>query len=299
MLYLTSNPGRALVALVFAFVGASAFATNFGADITYSDNRTGSGWYSGSSDPRPGVREDNETEPGTAQGQQWDLEATYYQSTTNVLSLAGGYNFQTGQSGWYSGDIFLAVNPTLGSSPIEAPNPTGAGYNYAIDITPTNLWTNLGGGHFQATYTVYSITGLTVGNGLLGADVNNVPQSSPWRYDNASGLGTVVTTGTFDMYSYYNQSSFATALGATGGEYTPVGTGSSGSSDNHYVLTGFNLGFLPTNTSSLYTHYTMGCGNDLLTGYTTFTPVPEPSTLTLLGLAAAIGAGLRKRRRVS
>ena len=271
--------GRLVVALALTLCGVNAFATSLGSDITIYDNRVGASsnptsnawWNGGSPDPRvnlgEAVGEDQETEPQTQTGQQWDLEGMYLDGT--ILSLVGGYNFATGVNGFTTGDIFIDVDSFPG---IEPSNLTGAGYDYVIDIT---AGTALDGGF---TYTVYAIGGLTVGAGLLG--VNGVPQSNPWMLDETYIPGlTSVASGSFSLTSY------ASDVALNGGDwdsaYSPIG-------GSHYVLSGFDLSFLTS--PSYYLHYTMECGNDVLTGLV----VPEPSTYVLFGLGLAALAARKK-----
>lgn len=117
--------------------------TVLGRDITLFDNQ-GPGWGTPESTwvSRGGVgptghdsvvKEDNETEPGTASGQQWDLEALIWNTSTKwnnttkswdahsgkSLGILGGYNMVTGQGGFYPGDIFIDVD----GNPNPAPPP--------------------------------------------------------------------------------------------------------------------------------------------------------------------------------
>jgi hypothetical protein len=283
--------GHLSIVAILAICGASASATSYGADVTLWDNINGTGaWTGGPTNPDPRTdalgdptREDQEVAVGALSGQQWDLEGMYFDYGTHVLTLAGGYNFKDGVlyggHTYTGGDIFLAVNPVLAAAPggIEAPNPTGAGFDYVIDID-----------YALGTYQVYSVAGLTVGAGLIG--VTDIHSSNPWLYDAASGLGTDLGIGgTVSFSGPLDQGTFAATLGAGPGEYTPVG-------GTHYIMSGFDLSWLYSTLGAgdfIYAHYTYECGNDLLTGYI---PVPLPGA-ALLGLLG--GAMVIAKRRFS
>jgi hypothetical protein len=117
--------------------------------------------------------------------------------------------------------------------------------------------------------------------------VDGVPGSNPWRY--GSGGTAIGGVGTVDFSGPLDQATFAATLGAGPGEYTPVG-------GTHYIMSGFDLSWLYSTLGSgdfIYAHYTMECGNDLLTGYI---PVPLPGA-ALLGLLG--GAMVIAKRRFS
>ncbi|MCC6487746.1 MAG: hypothetical protein IT364_09620 [Candidatus Hydrogenedentes bacterium] len=270
--------GRILVAFTLTVCGVNAFAVSLGTDITYFDNRVGNTanatyndwWNGGTPDPRVNVGlavgEDQETEPSTQIGQLWDLEGMYL-SSTGILSLVGGYNFATGVTSggvnYNTGDIFIDINPTFAPTntggSTEPPNTAGAGYDFVIDISPAS------DPGLPATYSVYAISGLTVGSGLIGA--TDFPQSNPWRFDNnyQAGQGqsiTLLSSGNlFSMTTYASDA--ALGVGWNSG-YLPTG-------GTHYVLGGFDLSTFITN-APFYIHYTMECGNDVFTGLV----VPEP-----------------------
>lgn len=264
----------AVIAVALCF-SISAWATSLGNDVTIYDGWHGSGGWSGSGDPRydvfgDRVREDNETEPGTYIGQEWDLEGVYFDSSTGILSLAGGYNFQNGLAYGNGtidpGDIFIDLTGT------------GAGWDYVLDISGTS----------------YALYDLTTATGTL-VNVTDISSSSPWRWN--YGSGTSVGSGTV-AYNAYDLSTWSTALGAVSPEHTPVGwqgqLTDASELNAHYVMSGFDLSSLYASLTpgdGMYIHYTYECGNDLLTGYI---PTPEPMSAVLLAIGIA-GFAVRKR----
>ncbi|MCX7926567.1 MAG: PEP-CTERM sorting domain-containing protein [Candidatus Omnitrophica bacterium] len=74
----------------------------------------------------------------------------------------------------------------------------------------------------------------------------------------------------------------------------------SGNQNNHYVLeAAIPLSYFGIDASiqrTIGVHWTMECGNDVLNLKATVNPVPEPGTITLLGLGILGVMGFRKRR---
>ena len=258
-----------IVTLVVGFAGIHhSFALNLGENITISDlNNKGRGWHSD--------REDQETEPGTVTKQSWDLEGMFLDGTT--LSLVGGYDFMNGNSGIYTGDIFIDVDGDIVYGK-DVTNIRGNGnktisnvfgYDYVIDLTfdATSL---------SSTYNVYKI------------DKTATVLSPYYRINDESGAYRYVDGGElvgFDNVTY-----------ETG--FSDADTGFMGGS--HNVLS-VNLDFLADGTD-FTAHYTMGCGNDDLMGAGSIsggtpTATPEPGTLLLLsgGLFAILGI-IKKRQ---
>jgi len=250
-----------LTSVVFGLVlfTGSAMAYDFGTNITISDENIGSNdWH--------GPDEDQEVEPGMQHGQIWDLEGFFLDGDS--LSIVGGYDFVNGHSNFLSGDLFIDIDgdaifgdihgTTNGN--IEVDNTFG--YDYVLDL-------EYDGVDNQWDYTVYEIV---ESSRVLTAFYKQNQGSSPWRY--VSGGTEVVGAGNSANYMTDLSNS---DVGFLGGD--------------HYAIQGIDLSFLGDDINNFTASFTMGCGNDHLMG----DPVPEPSTIILLGLGILGLVGFRKK----
>lgn len=225
---------------------------------------------------------DNAVSPGCDQGNVWDLESVLLDGTQ--LSLVGSYDFKNGQvdpyrspTTYYSGDIFIDLDNNAKN--FEVPNSNGSlyenyltfnnsatQYDYAIKL---DFNTN--------TYTAYKLDNNSVLSSVYfnNYDLNN--NGNPFQL--VSG-GIAVGTGTL---GYQTGLADNASLG-----YTSWGT-----SSTHNMVT-VDLASLHTNITDLTTHFTIGCGNDVLTGSA---KVPEPGMLSLAGLSLMSLIGLAASRR--
>lgn len=238
------------LAVVFLLVSGSAWALDFGKNITIDDKN-------GSSSSWDVSHEDEEVEPGMETGQKWDLEGFFLDGS--LLTMIGGYDFKGGE--WGSGDIFLDVNGDAKYGDIHGTSNGNTvvadtfGYDYVIDLNSD-----------MSKYDVYKLDG---GSSVITTWYKQNQGSSPWRYNKKDG----------DISIFSGDIGYQTLL-------TDAMVGFSG--DNHNAVT-VDLRFLGFNQTFI-SHFTMGCGNDNLMGSgTTPTPEPGTMVLLgigFIGLAA-------------
>jgi hypothetical protein len=248
-----------LVSLALIVVAGSSFAGTIGTNITIYDKMGPTG-------------EDNEAEVGMVQSQVWDLEGFFLNG--NILSMVGGFNFSASAPGYSftSGDIFIGKNGNVvfGNQAPAYTNPviqstwTGQnifGYDYAIRMNFANN-----------SYTIYKIDNNTILSPVYYQYPTNAG-SDPWKV--ASGwIEEKTETGLLFTGPIASNNTMINGYGLQGW----------GGNDDHYVVTGIDLSFLPY--KDFTAHFTMQCGNDNLMG-----AVPEPTTFVLLGLGLVGLAG--------
>lgn len=218
------------------------------------------------------AEEDGEVSPGIG-GQNYDVEAMYavVSGDTLFFALVTGFD-QGGEAGdilaphYDGGDIFF----NFGGA---------AGYNVAVRITEADSVSSTGIGN------VYVGDFSPSGGSYINTHDVMTPQhqiANPWRVNDAlvGGLGVTLVGTTAIAYhndataADHNVYEFALDLSALGLSGADVGS------------QGFNV------------HWTMECGNDFMDWAAPgqLIVIPEPATMTLLGLGLA-GIALRARRR--
>jgi len=233
-----------------------------------------------------GIAEDNETEPGTNIGQEWDVEAFHIQGTT--LSLIGGFNFMTGEGTYASGDIFIDVDgdaiygTDIGGGGTTIKSNSMFKYDYVIDLQQTvNASFDSTVSSIGSKYTVYKID--ETSDQVISVAVAGNAESNPWIYHSGGEAVTGFVNRDISV-GYY-----------TGGLYAGWGA-----NNTHHMLQ-FDLGFLGSVVpNGAFFKFTMECGNDNLVGR--YERVPDNgATLALLGgsMLAIGGLALRKRKGAS
>lgn len=195
---------------------------------------------------------------GSNASQGFDLEAFFFDKSTNLLSMQSGFNVNTQHIDWYNdkpyyielGDIFIDVG-------------RNNSFDYAVVFNRSNgIFTNYD----------YVIVDLSAGY----TDVGLVPEYSGLESDrdHSAALpfavkaynGTIIDIGTF--------------------EYNNLNDGEGA----HYIMSEIDLSKV-VDGKTFKLHLTQGCGNDVMVG-----SVPEPTIISLVGISL-LGLSLIRRKK--
>lgn len=148
-------------------IGGSLMATPM--DITVADGQFGNGaagpWVGTSG--LGAAHEDNETEPRTITGDQWDVEAFVYDPSITTLSLIGTYDFKNGQD-------YHNVNYSSGAIFVRGDGSPSWTYAYVLDFNDNS-------------YKLY--------DNFTTINPSDVPASTPWTINTATA--NMLGTGSF------------------------------------------------------------------------------------------------------
>jgi hypothetical protein len=262
---------------ITVFDKVTQYRSNAGSKQWWGDNSSAAGVQH--PDVR-GIAEDNETEPGTAIGQHWDVEAFRVNGLT--LSMIGGFNFMTGEDTYASGDIFIDIDgdatwgTDIGGGGTKVKSNSLFKYDYVIDLQQTvNSSYDSTVSSIGTQYTVYKLDENS--DQVISVAVAANAESNPWIY-HAGGEAVTGFVGRDIGIGFY-----------TGGEYA----GFDGNNIHHMLQ--FDLGFLgATIPDGTVFKFAMECGNDNLVGV--YNNVPDQgATIAFLGFGLALVGGIRSR----
>ncbi len=258
-----------LIVLSMVFCSGAAMAwdyATFGTNITVYDGNgdgTTSGWHKGVNDG--GIYEDGEVETfsgnySATPGQNWDMEAFFWDTTTNQLTMVGGFDL---------------INGVPSSKPIYRNDGEIEDGSYNID--PGHIFISDGTNRYAIAFNSNGATAYTLTN-------------------NSNLLETKYFTGTSSPWMLSVDGETSTSLTATyldfAGSTDLVGVATGGDDTHNAIQVDLSSLTLGTNFTA---HFTMECGNDNLMGRTSQVPIPGAVWLFGSGLLGLVG--IRRRRQ--
>ena len=229
--------------------------------------------------------EDQETEPGTASGQHWDLEA--FTLNGSNLKVYSGYNLLQGENPYGLGDVFIDVNGDANWQPGADNNISGTTDNSKFLYDYVIHWNDRSGTSIGAgTYAVYKDTGHS---DVTFQETVYKSGSNPW----------LMLPGQSNPDHIRKVASGRMSVAMDANDVITLEDGTKvtgGSQARPHFIGDLDMSFLGAQLGSqTLFHLTMECGNDSMVGR-----VPDAGSALALMTAAMSGlafVGRRTRRQ--
>ncbi|MFC1646254.1 PEP-CTERM sorting domain-containing protein [Candidatus Omnitrophota bacterium] len=249
--------GKLVIFLVVCFVVSLANVAH-AAPISFGDNsKYWPGWGNGSSDDSQDTIGNPDLTGGSAEVTGGILTGL---TINRALQAGGSYSFLS------PGDLFidLGANQT---------------WDYVVDLT---------------SWGISSPGNPDPGAGNYNLIAVNLAMGSPSGYI----LSGADYTGPWSSYAIRDSHPVAAVLGGGSGDLVGFSGWGSGSTTQYtFDLSGLPAGGLNLGTSGQFNiSWTQNCANDVMLETIGYTPIPEPATLSLLGLGLLGLVGFRKKK---
>jgi hypothetical protein len=151
--------------------------------------------------------ENNEIDGGSP-GQQFDLEAAYYDLTSSDLRIVGGTDFINGGGGFATGDILIDIN-----------NDAKFGQAYVDDVNNAlTTETETSNSYFKWDYAI-SFDRIDPGTGLETSSRTGLAGEEILTGDYGATPDTYGTPGTYKVYKLGDSAVFSNGAGAANNNY--------------------------------------------------------------------------------